>query len=80
MDYNNMLVLSATICFAFLFGRIFVKPIKFIFKVVLNSILGCLLIALINYIGLNFSFHRNTWCSFAYNIKNIYNLVHEFLI
>ena len=46
MDYNNMLVLSATICFAFLFGRIFVKPIKFIFKVVLNSILGCLLIAL----------------------------------
>ena len=65
MDYNNMLVLSATICFAFLFGRIFVKPIKFIFKVVLNSILGCLLIALINYIGLNFSFHIgiNIWTS-----------------
>lgn len=73
MDYNNMLILSATICFAFLFGRIFVKPIKFIFKVVLNSILGCLLIALINYIGLNFSFHIgiNIWTSALVGILGI---------
>ena len=61
MDYNNMLVLSATICFAFLFGRIFVKPIKFIFKVV------------INYIGLNFSFHIgiNIWTSALVGILGI---------
>ena len=81
MDYNNMLVLSATICFAFLFGRIFVKPIKFIFKVVLNSILGCLLIALIKYLDFSFSWNfRNTWCSFTYNIKNLYNLEDEILL
>ncbi len=43
MDYNNMLVLAATICFIFLFGRIFVRPIKFALKIALNSVLGCLL-------------------------------------
>ena len=57
MDYNNMLVFAASICFIFLFGRIFVKPLKFICKLALNSILGGLLILLINYIGGWFSFH-----------------------
>lgn len=73
MDYNNMLVLSATICFLFLFGRIFVKPIKFAFRIALNSILGCLLIVLINYIGLNFNFHIgiNIWTSVLVGILGI---------
>lgn len=57
MDYNNMLVFAATICFIFLFGKIFVKPLKFILRLVLNSILGGLLLLLINYIGQGFSFH-----------------------
>ena len=57
MDYNNMLVFAASICFIFLFGRIFVKPLKFVIKLALNSILGGLLILLINYIGGWFSFH-----------------------
>lgn len=57
MDYNNMLMLSASICFIFLFGRIFVKPLKFISKLLLNSILGLLLIFLINSIGGSFNFH-----------------------
>lgn len=57
MDYNNMLVFAAAICFIFLFGRIFVKPLKCICKLVLNSILGGLLILIINYIGQGFNFH-----------------------
>ncbi len=57
MDYNNMLVLSASICFIFLFGRIFVRPLKFMSKLLLNSILGLLLIFLINSIGVSFNFH-----------------------
>lgn len=73
MDYNNMLVLSATICFVFLFGRIFVRPIKFVFKIALNSIFGCLLITLINYIGLNFNFHIgiNIWTSALVGVLGI---------
>lgn len=50
MDYNNMLVFAASICFIFLFGRIFVKPLKFVCKLALNSVLGGLLILVINYI------------------------------
>lgn len=57
MDYNNMLVFAASICFIFLFGRIFVKPLKFVCKLVLNSILGGLLILLINFIGQSINFH-----------------------
>ena len=69
MDYNNMLVLAATICFIFLFGRIFVRPIK----IALNSVLGCLLIILINYIGLNFNFHigLNIWTSALVGILGV---------
>ncbi len=57
MDYNNMLVFAASICFIFLFGRIFVKPLKFVCKLALNSVLGGLLILIINYIGQGFNFH-----------------------
>ncbi len=73
MDYNNMLVLAATICFIFLFGRIFVRPIKFALKIALNSVLGCLLIILINYIGLNFNFHigLNIWTSALVGILGV---------
>ncbi len=57
MDYNNILVFSASICFIFLFGRIFVKPLKWVLKLALNSILGGLLIFIINCIGQSFNFH-----------------------
>lgn len=57
MDYNNVLVFSAVVCFIFLFGRIFVKPLKFLFRLALNSILGGCLILIINYIGQSFNFH-----------------------
>ncbi len=57
MDYNNVLAFSAAVCFIFLFGRIFVKPLKVLFKLALNSILGGVLILIINYIGQSFNFH-----------------------
>jgi len=40
MDYNNMLVFAASICFIFLFGRIFVKPLKFVCKLQMNHSFG----------------------------------------
>ena len=54
---NNIITYLACICFIFIFGRIFIVPIKKILKLVLNSVLGGLTIFSINLIGANFGFH-----------------------
>ena len=56
--YTNILI-SVVICIIFLliFGKIFLLPIKKIFKVVLNTGLGALVIFVINTIGTSFGFH-----------------------
>lgn len=54
---TSLLTYLACICFLFIFGRIFIVPIKKILKLVLNSFLGGILIFLINLIGINFGFH-----------------------
>ncbi len=53
----NIITYLACICFIFIFGRIFIVPIKKILKLVLNSILGGVVIFIINVIGSNFGFH-----------------------
>ena len=58
MDLNtNVITYLACICFLFLFGRIFIVPIKKILKLVLNSIIGGFVIFIINLVGANFEFH-----------------------
>ena len=57
MEGNTILVYVACIIFLFLFGRIFVLPLKSILKLIVNSILGALLIWFINLIGGAFGFH-----------------------
>lgn len=54
---NNIITYLACICFIFIFGRIFIVPIRKILKLVLNSVLGGLTIFIINLIGANFGFH-----------------------
>lgn len=54
---TSIITYLACICFIFIFGRIFIVPIKKILKVVINSILGGISIFLINMIGANFGFH-----------------------
>lgn len=54
---TNVITFLACICFIFIFGRIFIVPIKKILKIVLNSILGAGIIYLINLIGGTFGFH-----------------------
>ena len=56
MDYN-MITYLACICFIFIFGRIFIVPIKKILKLVLNSIIGGVTIYIINLVGGAFGFH-----------------------
>ena len=53
----NIITYLACICFIFIFGRLFIVPIKKVLKLVLNSILGGIVIFLINIIGANFGFH-----------------------
>lgn len=57
MDSNTIIIYIACICFLFLFGKIFILPIKSILKLVINSCMGALIIYLINLIGTLFNFH-----------------------
>lgn len=51
---SNILTYLAGICFLFIFGRIFIVPIKKVLKLVINSVLGGISIFLINLVGANF--------------------------
>lgn len=57
MDFNNIIAYIACIFFLFIFGKIFIVPIKTILKLVINSVLGGLLIFIINLVGAVFNFH-----------------------
>ena len=57
MNFNNIITYIACIFFLFIFGRIFIIPIKTILKLIINSILGGLTIFIINLIGSFFNFH-----------------------
>lgn len=57
MDFNNVVAFLACIIFLFIFGKIFIIPLKNILKLVLNSVIGGLFIFLINTIGSSFGFH-----------------------
>ena len=57
MDFNSIVAFVACICFLFIFGKIFIVPIKIIWKLVINSVLGGLIIFIINCIGSFWGFH-----------------------
>ena len=57
MDNNTLIVYLACICFLFIFGKVFILPLKSIIKLVLNSIFGGIIIYVINLIGAMFNFH-----------------------
>lgn len=54
---TNIITFLACICFIFIFGKIFIFPLKKIFKLLINSILGGVCIYIINIVGANFGFH-----------------------
>ena len=57
MDFNSIIAYIACIFFLFIFGRLFIVPIKTILKLVVNSILGGITIFIINIIGSIWGFH-----------------------
>ena len=54
---TNIITYIACICFLFIFGRVFIVPITKVMKFAINSVLGGLLIYIINLIGIGFGFH-----------------------
>ena len=84
----DVLIIISCICMLFVIGKIFIVPIKWILKLVFNSIFGGVLIWIINLIGGCWGFHiglniytsmlvrifRNTRCNFFNIIKDIYRL------
>jgi len=54
---TNIITYLACICFLFIFGRIFILPLKKILRLIINSVLGGVAIFLINLVGQNFGFH-----------------------
>lgn len=57
LEINNIVAYIACIFFLFIFGKIFIIPIKTILKLILNSLLGGIIIYIINLIGIAFNFH-----------------------
>lgn len=54
---TNIITFLACICFIFVFGRIFIVPLKKVLKLIFNSILGGVTIFVINLVGSTFGFH-----------------------
>ena len=57
MDTKYILSFIACIAILFFFGKTFVFPVKKILKLLGNSILGALIIFIINLVGTTFNFH-----------------------
>ena len=57
MDLTNILIVAGCAIAIFVIGKIFIFPIKKIIKLVFNTIIGGLIIYLINLIGSSFGFH-----------------------
>ena len=57
MDAKMLIVYIACIIGIFIIGKIFIVPIKVIMKLILNTILGAILLYIINIIGASFNFH-----------------------
>lgn len=57
MEANTIITYLACIFFLLIVGRIFILPLKSILKLIGNSIIGGILIFVINMIGTMFNFH-----------------------
>ena len=57
LDSNSIIVYVACVIFLFLIGKFFIIPLKSIGKIIGNSILGGILIFIVNSIGSVFNFH-----------------------
>ena len=90
---SNIITYLACICFLFLFGKIFIIPLKKILKLIFNSVIGGVFIFIIILIGAGFNFDiglnfftailvrniRITRCKLFNNYKIISRIIENFL-
>jgi len=76
-EYNTLFAVIAAIAVAFILLRLFVRPIKWIFRVLGNAIMGLVLLLLINLTGslFNFSIAINPFTVIASGILGIPGVV-----
>lgn len=72
MDINALIIVSC-ICLLFVIGRIFIVPIKWIIKLAFNSIIGGILIWIINLIGGGWGFHIGLNIYTSVLVRNVRN-------
>lgn len=48
---QNIIFFVIAVFFLLIFGRVLISPLKIILKILINSILGALLLFVVNYIG-----------------------------
>ena len=78
----NILIFISCLCLFLIIGKIFIVPIKWILKLIFNSILGGILIYIINFVGANWGFHigLNFYTSILIGILGIPGAVFLILI
>lgn len=57
MDTNSIIIFLACFIVLFIIGKIFYIPLRKLIKLLANSVLGGLLIYIINIVGSSFNFH-----------------------
>ena len=57
MGLTSILIMIGCVLAFLIIGKIFLFPIKLLFKLILNTIIGGAIIYIINLIGANFGFH-----------------------
>ena len=70
---NTIIIFLGCIAAIILFGKILILPIKLIIKLIINSLLGGLIISLINWIGVAFNLHIGLNIITAIFVRNIRN-------
>lgn len=89
MDFSTVLIILGCIVGLWIVGKIFSIPLKAVLKLIANSVLGGILIFIVNLIGSAFSFHIGLnvgtsilvgilgipRSSFVNSIKNIYVII-----
>ena len=57
MNMNTIIIFLACLIVLFIVGKVFYLPLKHIFKLIINSVLGGVLIYIVNVVGSSFGFH-----------------------
>ena len=57
MNSYTLISYLALVCLLFVFGRLLIKPLKILLKLLSNSLIGTLILVIVNFIGNYFSFH-----------------------